>query len=99
MWAPESVLSEQAIGPRVRNTRVFEGVARLKGDVRLEQAQADLDAVAARLARDYPQSNADWNAATLLPLRTAIVGDVDRALVVVLAVVGFILLKKSNNTR
>jgi predicted permease len=92
VWVPESVLDDRAIGPRVRDNRIFEGVARLKDGVSLEQAQAELNAVAARLAAEHPKSNAEWSAATVVPLRTAIVGDVDTALVVVLAVVGFILL-------
>ncbi len=92
VWVPESVLSNEALGPRVRDNRLFEGVARLEQGVSLEQAHADLNAVAARLSADYPQTNAEWSATTVVPLRTAIVGDVYRALVVVLAVVGFILL-------
>jgi predicted permease len=92
VWVPESVLSNRAIGPRVRDNRIFEGVARLRQGVSLGQAQADLNAVAARLAAEYPQTNAAWGAATVVPLRTAIVGDVDQALMVVLMVVGFILL-------
>ncbi len=86
------MLSNRAIGPRVRDNRIFEGVARLRQGVSLGQAQADLNAVAARLAAEYPQTNAAWGAATVVPLRTAIVGDVDQALMVVLMVVGFILL-------
>ena len=48
--------------------------------------------MAASLALQYPDSNARWNAATIVPLRTTIVGAVDRALVVVFGVVGFMLL-------
>jgi predicted permease len=92
VWVPESVLGVQAIGPRVRDNRVFEGVARLGPGMGLGQAQADLNAVATRLGGEYPQSNAAWSAATVVPLQTAIVGDIDKALVVVLSVVGFILL-------
>jgi predicted permease len=92
VWAPESVLSNDALGPRVRDNRLFEGVARLEQGVSLEQAHADLNAVAARLSAEHPQTNAAWIATTVVPLRTAIVGDVSRALVVVLSVVGFILL-------
>jgi predicted permease len=91
-WAPYSVLSELQVGPRVRIARVMEGVARLGDDMSLERARAELNAVAAQLAAEYPQSNARWSAATVVPLRTVILGDVDRALVVVLAVVAFILL-------
>jgi predicted permease len=91
-WIPESVLGLQAIGPRVRDNRIFEGIARLKPGRSLAQAQADLNAVAARLATQHPESNAEWNATSVVPLRTAIVGDVNTALLVMLSVVGFILL-------
>jgi putative ABC transport system permease protein len=92
VWVPETVLSDQMVGPRNRNNRRYEGVARLREGVGLEQAHADLNVAAARLATSYPGTNAEWTVTSLIPLRTAIVGDVDRALVVVLAVVGFILL-------
>ena len=92
VWVPESLLGNAVPPPSVREARIFEGIARLKENVSLQQTHADLNMVAARLAADYPQSNAGWSAATVVPLRTAIVGDVDRALFVVLGVVGFILL-------
>jgi predicted permease len=92
LWAPETVLSDQLVGPRNRNNRRYEGIARLVEGVPLEGAQADLNVVARRLTTAYPGTNAEWSATTMVPLRTVIIGDVERALVVVLAVVGFILL-------
>jgi predicted permease len=92
VWIPESVLNDQLVGPRNRNNRRYEGIARLREGVQLERAQADLNVVARRLATAYSGTNAEWSATTVVPLHTAIVGDVDRALVVILAVVGFILL-------
>jgi predicted permease len=91
LWMPESVLSDQMVGPRVRTNKRYEAVARLRGGISVERAQTDLSAVARRLAGEY-RENADWNDATVVPLRTIIVGDVDRALTVVFAVVGLILL-------
>lgn len=91
-WAPESVLPEEALGPRVRSQRQFEGVARLARHVTIEQAHDDVNTVAAQLASEYPDTNKGWSAARVFPLRTAIVGNVDTALVVVLGVVGVILL-------
>ena len=92
VWGPYSVLSEIQVGRRIRTARVLQGVARLAEGVSLEQAQAELTTIAASLAVEYPDSNAGWNAATVVPLRTTIVGAVDRALVVVFGVVGFMLL-------
>ena len=92
VWGPYSVLSEMQVGRQIRTARVLQGVARLVDGVSIEQAQAELTTLAASLALEYPDSNARWNAATVVPLRTTIVGAVDRALVVVFGVVGFMLL-------
>jgi predicted permease len=92
VWAPHSVLTDMEIGPRIRNQRTLEAVARLAPGVTLDQARNDLNAVTARLAAEHPQTNAGWRAATVLPLQAAIVGDVDTALLVVLGIVAVILL-------
>lgn len=42
-----------------RDNNYLEGVGRLKPGVTMDQARADLDVAAARLARDYPETNAD----------------------------------------
>lgn len=42
-----------------RDNNYLEGVGRLKPGVPMNQARADLDNVAERLARDYPETNAD----------------------------------------
>ena len=67
-------------------------VARLKPGVTLERARADLDAIAARLARDYPATNS--NIGVLVdPLHERFVGrDLTRALIVLLGAVAFVLL-------
>jgi putative ABC transport system permease protein len=92
VWIAESVLDDDDIGPRVRDNRVFESVARMAPGANLDQVQTDLSSIAARLAAEHPQTNGEWSATTIVPLRTAIVGDVGTALVLVLGVVGTILL-------
>ena len=92
IWAPITLFSDMHIGPRVRDNRFFEGVARLRENVSAERAQSELSAVSAQLAVEYPETNTGWSAATVVPLRTTIVGDVDTALRIVLGVVAFILL-------
>lgn len=42
-----------------RDNNYLEAVGRLKPGVTMNQARADLEIVAARLARDYPETNAD----------------------------------------
>jgi putative ABC transport system permease protein len=67
-------------------------VARLKRGVTLDRARSDLDAIAARLASEYPATNS--NIGVLVdPLHERFVGrDLTRALVVLLGAVAFVLL-------
>ncbi len=46
----------------VRNVHNLRGLARLRPGVTLAQANADIGAVAARLAKQYPTTNGDWGA-------------------------------------
>jgi putative ABC transport system permease protein len=66
-------------------------LARLKDGVPLARAEADLQGVTQRLARDYPQSNNGWDA-YLVPLHEQVVGDVKTALWLLPAAVLFVLL-------
>jgi predicted permease len=91
-WATRAVLPAMAIGPDNRNQRVLESLARLGGGVSLDQARAELNTLTARLASQFPDTNTGWIAANVVPLRTSLVGEVDTALVVVLAMVGATLL-------
>jgi predicted permease len=75
-----------------RDDRWLDVVARLKPGVSLEQARADLDGVAARLAERYPDSNRDWGV-RIISLHESIVGpQVTRALLVLFGAVGLLLL-------
>jgi predicted permease len=91
-WRPFSLLTPDDIGPRVRDSRLLSVVARLDSGVETAVAEEEMRSIAASLADEHPASNAQWNDAAVRSLRSEIVGDVDRALVVVLGVVGFILL-------
>jgi putative ABC transport system permease protein len=66
-------------------------IARLKPGVSIAQAQAELDAIGARLARKSPAENAGW-IFRLSPLQQVLVGDVKTALLVLLGAVGLVLL-------
>jgi putative ABC transport system permease protein len=74
-----------------RSLRGYRIVARLKDGVSQEQAQAEMDTISDRLAKDYPEANAGTGV-VLLPLRAQIVGDYQKPLIVLLVTVGFILL-------
>ena len=69
----------------------MDAVGRLKPGVTVEQANADMNAVAAQLARIYPDSDKD-SGVTLIPLKQNITGDIRPFLLVLLAAVGFVLL-------
>ena len=45
---------------RTRNFHWLQVLARLKPGVTMEQARAELDAIGARIAADYPDSNKGW---------------------------------------
>jgi predicted permease len=66
-------------------------MARLKAGVTLKQAQAQMDSIEQRIAREHSQTDTG-NSVTLVPLREEIAGDVRMPLLVLLGAVGFVLL-------
>ncbi len=61
VWGAVEYLTPSTLDPAYRTRRTggfMHCVARLKPDVGLAQAQRELDAIAARLARQYPRENA-----------------------------------------
>jgi predicted permease len=69
----------------------IHGVGRLEPGVTLEQASADMDRVSHSLAAAFPDTN-NGISAYLIPLRKAMLGDVQLVLLVLLGAVGFVLL-------
>jgi predicted permease len=57
-------------GGGARDTRTLRTIGRLREDVDLQTAQADVQALGQRLARDHPRTNAGWDVVVtaLLPL-------------------------------
>jgi putative ABC transport system permease protein len=49
-----------AANEQARNFHWLQALGKLKPGVTIEQARAQLDPIAARIARDYPDSNRDW---------------------------------------
>jgi len=74
-----------------RGPHFLHVLGRLKPGVTLARAQADMSAIAARLAHQYPEKIAG-HGVKLEPLTTVIVGDIGLALYVLLGAVGFVLL-------
>jgi predicted permease len=87
-WYALSVGAEEL---RKRDSRWYQTIARLKPGVTIEQAQADLNNVAAALEEQYPKEN-EGVRVRLAPLRDAEVGNIRPYLLMLLAAVGFVLL-------
>ncbi len=87
MWAPLN-LESRRLDRGGRSLRVF---GRLKDGVDLRTAQAEIDAITARLELEYPKTNAKLTA-TVLPLRDKVVGSVRPTLIALFGTVGFVLL-------
>jgi predicted permease len=94
VWIPQSLVEDNmfSTGPPTRKDRYLSAVGRLAPGADAAQAQRELTAISQDLAATYPESNEDWTAAAAVPLHSAVVGDVDQALLIILIVVGFILL-------
>ena len=91
IWAPLSLVPDSGV-PRRRFVRWLQVVARLKPVVSIEQARAEMNTIAVRLAEEYPESNERLTAVTFRPLHDAMVGDVRTAMLTVFGAVGFVLL-------
>ncbi len=75
----------------MRDGRNYQSVARLKPGVSLAQAQQDMEGIAAQLARERPEMNANWSA-VVVPLMEQTVGNSRDILIVLLGAVAFVLL-------
>jgi putative ABC transport system permease protein len=74
-----------------RGSHFLKLIGRLQPDVALKQAEAELKSIAARLEKQYPETNTD-RSARLVPLLQDVVGSVRPALLVLLGAVALVLL-------
>ena len=89
MWAMRSITN---LPPRARSAYALQVVGRVRPDVSIKAAEADIGAVAAGLAREYPQTNAG-RGVRLEKLHDSMIGtDLRRTSMLFLGVVGFVLL-------
>ena len=85
-WAPNSPVDVLSI----RNTGFLRVIARLKPNVSLQQAQTDVDAIAARLQQQYPRPAG--HGARVVSLHEQTVGNVRPTLLILLGAVSLVLL-------
>jgi predicted permease len=88
IWLPANVVFPETESRSAHNYRV---VGRLKPDVSLEQAQAQLTAIGARLEQQYPDSDKGKSVA-VTRMRDEMVRDVRLTLLLLLGAVGLVLL-------
>jgi predicted permease len=93
MYVPLALAPDRAPSRRASSLRLF---ARLRPGATLEQAQADVDTVAARLAADFPETNTNAGFA-VTRLHEMVTGKVEPALAILLAAVGLMLLAACAN--
>ena len=90
LWIPLSNFGPDYIG-RDRGSQFLGVIARLKPGATVEGLQAELGAVATRIAREFPV-NPGWTEVAVAPIRDSIVGEVQRPLLVLMVAVGMVLL-------
>src|SRR5439155_21301562 len=88
LWVPIAFTNEEVTE---RGNHFLDVIARMKPGITFKQAQAEMETIAARLAKQYPKSNTRIGA-TVTPLHEEIVGDIKPALLILLGAVGFVLL-------
>ena len=74
-----------------RRGRFLSPIARLKPGVTIAQGQADMDMIAAQLARENPAFDTKWGA-SVVPMREQFTGELRTPLLVLLGAVGMVLL-------
>src|SRR5918992_2200486 len=93
VWFPAAMVRANGgpQNPADRGNRWLGAIGRLRDGVRLEDAQRDMDRVAAQLARDFPESNTD-RGVQLLTLRNSYLGATRTLVLALFGAVGLFLL-------
>jgi predicted permease len=86
-WWPFSF----AGNPNNRGSHFVEGIARLKDNVSIDQARAEMNTIMTQLGREHPGGDAGWTV-LVNPLYREIVGGSRQLLLVLLGAVGIVLL-------
>ena len=94
LWTPISRDDPALL--EARGLHAYEVIGRLRAGTTLEAATSRLQALAARLAAEYPSSNRGWGVG-LAPLHESLVRDLRPTLLLLMSAVGFVLLIASAN--
>ncbi len=90
LWIPLALDQEELAD---RGAHYLTVVARTKQAVPLTQAQAEMDGLMQRIAKDHPNQTFDGKlGAVVVPLREQLAGEARRPLLILLGAVGFVLL-------
>ena len=90
LWVPIAFEPEDMVN---RGGHYLKVIARLKPGVTQPQAQADLDAVMARVAKDFPGETMEGKLGAIVkPMREQLVGETRSSLIVLLIAVACVLL-------
>lgn len=92
-WTP---MDAGRAGSERRDSRLYGVIGRLAPKVSLATARAQLQSIAAALAREHPDTNRGWTVA-VRPLHESVVGDYRLALMTLFAAVSFVLLVGCTN--
>jgi len=89
-WVPMGFKPDETAND-ARGAHYLGAIGRLRPDVSVAQARAELELLAAQLARQYPDSDKGWGV-TMMPMRDYAVRDVRTVLYTLLGAVGCVLL-------
>jgi putative ABC transport system permease protein len=94
LWLPTGALSARTLQDRVSHQ--FWILGRLRPNVPLARAQAEMDAIQRRFAEAWPSTDANWRV-QVRPLLEEFVGNVRASLWILFGAVGFVLLIACTN--
>jgi putative ABC transport system permease protein len=93
-WMP--IEYDENFVTKQRGAWFLETVARLKPGITPQQAAAEVETIGKNLARQYPDADSEIGM-TAFPLLEALVGDIRRAVLILLGAVAFVLLIACTN--
>ena len=88
LWTPIAFKESER---NLHHARYVEAIARLKPGISLEQAQSEMTTIAARVAKEQPDSNEGWTV-RVMPVLDFAVGEAGKTLWLLFSAVGLVLL-------